>query len=263
MKKILAALICLFCLQSLPARATDYTGIWWNVSESGWGVEIVQQNSIMFVTLYVYDGGNQPTWYSASSVTKAAGSSSWTGSLYRTTGPAFYSAWGSPPVGVVPAGTITFTPTDAHHASLQYTITTGAAVAVSKTIERYTFKSLDVAGSYYGGFQGSSACLLGSSTPKDRRGDLSLSVSGTSVVMSTLLTTGQGCQFAGTLEQHGNQYKITNGAWQCNTPTENGVFSADEVMVSDTGLTGKYSIAFGSGPLFVCHENGNFGGIKH
>lgn len=264
MKRLLLAFSVVLAAFALPARATDYSGMWWNPAESGWGAEITHQNNTMFVTLYVYDGANQPTWYFASNVTKGSGAA-WSGTLYRATGAPFYGAWGTPPVGVTNAGTLTFTPTSAHNATLQYTVVAGAAVAVSKSIERYTFESIPVAGTYYGGFQGTYSCLLiGSSTPKDRRGDLSFNVTGSSIVMSTSFTSGQGCQFAGTLEQHGKQYKIINGSWQCNTPTESGDFTADEVTVTDSGFYGKYRISASSGILIpLCSENGNFGGVKH
>lgn len=266
MKRLLIVFSLAMAAFALPARATDYSGMWWNPAESGWGTEITQQNNTLFVTLYVYDGSNQPTWYFASSVTKGSGTA-WTGTLYRATGAPFHAAWGTPPVGATPAGTLTFTPSTAHNATLQYTVTTGAAVAVSKSIERYTFSTIPLAGNYYGGFQGSYGCILvggGTPTVKDRRGDLSFSVSGTSIVMSGGFTSGQNCQFAGSLEQHGKQYKIVNGEWQCNTPSESGTFTADEIVVSESGLTGKYRIGAPAGVLIsLCSESGNFGGVKH
>ncbi len=45
------------------AAATDYTDIWWNAAESGWGVNFVQSDQFMFATFFVFGQGGTPTWY--------------------------------------------------------------------------------------------------------------------------------------------------------------------------------------------------------
>lgn len=52
----------------LNAEAINLTDLWYNPAESGWGANIVQQNDIMVVTLFVYSPTGEPTWYVASDV---------------------------------------------------------------------------------------------------------------------------------------------------------------------------------------------------
>ena len=47
---------------SFAAHATDYTDIWWNPAESGWGVNIVRSNTFIFATFFGYGPGNVPAW---------------------------------------------------------------------------------------------------------------------------------------------------------------------------------------------------------
>jgi hypothetical protein len=54
----------------------DYSDLWWNSQESGWGMNIVQQGSIVFVTLFVYGPDGKPTWYVAPDAQPLAGDSS-------------------------------------------------------------------------------------------------------------------------------------------------------------------------------------------
>ena len=41
--------------------ALNYTDLWWNADESGWGIAITQQFSTMFLAWYVYDDAGKPT----------------------------------------------------------------------------------------------------------------------------------------------------------------------------------------------------------
>jgi hypothetical protein len=47
------------------AVTTNYSDLWWNPLESGWGVNISQQADILFVTFFVFDANRQPSWYTA------------------------------------------------------------------------------------------------------------------------------------------------------------------------------------------------------
>src|SRR5207247_2231401 len=41
----------------------SYGDLWWNASESGWGVSISQQYRTLFAVWYAYRSDGQPTWY--------------------------------------------------------------------------------------------------------------------------------------------------------------------------------------------------------
>ena len=81
---------CTFGAQPNLALATNYQDLWWAApagSESGWGVNFTHQGDIIFATWFTYDTDGTPLWLSAT-VNKTA-SGVYTGTLYRTTGPAF------------------------------------------------------------------------------------------------------------------------------------------------------------------------------
>jgi hypothetical protein len=74
---------------SLPSKAntwgTDLSDLWYNASESGWGVNIVHQEKLLFLTFFLYGANGAPVWYSASDVQytakNAAGALIFSGSL--------------------------------------------------------------------------------------------------------------------------------------------------------------------------------------
>jgi hypothetical protein len=44
--------------------SVNYTDLWWNPAESGWGLNIVQgPTDLIFATWFVYDAHGRPTWY--------------------------------------------------------------------------------------------------------------------------------------------------------------------------------------------------------
>ena len=71
MKRIVITLVmyltvCL--LTPTTARAAsgaDVSDLWWNPSESGWGMQLVQQATTVFATIFVYDTHGIPIWYTA------------------------------------------------------------------------------------------------------------------------------------------------------------------------------------------------------
>jgi hypothetical protein len=43
--------------------APSYEGLWWNPSESGWGLSIAHQGDVLFAVWYTYDHDGEPTWF--------------------------------------------------------------------------------------------------------------------------------------------------------------------------------------------------------
>lgn len=129
---------------SFAAHATDYTDIWWSPAENGWGVNIVQSNTFIFATFFVYGPGNVPTWY-AGNLTQD-GTGAFTGDLFATTGTYLGTVPYNPdqftPTKV---GTATFKPTAPDKALVTYNVGT---VAVSKNVQRQTLRAAALAGSY-------------------------------------------------------------------------------------------------------------------
>jgi hypothetical protein len=119
------------------AFSDNFQDLWWNPSESGWGVNVTHQGSILFATLFTYDASGQPLWLVMSNgASTSAGQFS--GPLYRVTGPAFNaSPWGTATPQQV--GTMSFSFSDGDDGTLTYTVN---GVSVTKTITRQVFGAL-------------------------------------------------------------------------------------------------------------------------
>ncbi|MDP4030451.1 MAG: hypothetical protein Q8P42_15970 [Gallionella sp.] len=116
------------------AQALDYTDLWWNANESGWGVALTQDKGMIFATWYAYDAAGLPVWYVASSCPLSG--SGCTGEVYKVTGgEALTATWnGINPVATV--GTVTFAFSDGGTGTMSYTID---GVSGSKAITRQSF----------------------------------------------------------------------------------------------------------------------------
>lgn len=69
----------------------DYTDLWWNPAESGWGLNFVQHPSgQVFVTWFVYGADGAPIWYVVPGGTWLD-AATFRGPVYATTGPDFGS----------------------------------------------------------------------------------------------------------------------------------------------------------------------------
>src|SRR5437588_7218298 len=64
--KFLAILfLFVLCNARASTNTSEITDMWWNPAESGWGVNIILQNSVVFATFFVYDANHNPVWYTA------------------------------------------------------------------------------------------------------------------------------------------------------------------------------------------------------
>ena len=121
------------------ATSTNYQDLWWNPNESGWGINITHEDDILFATLFTYDATGNGLWLVMSSGTKQA-DGSYSGTLYRTTGPSF-DASPFTPIGaadLTSVGTMRLAFTDGNTGTLTYTYS-GAQVV--KAITRQVFSS--------------------------------------------------------------------------------------------------------------------------
>jgi hypothetical protein len=111
---------------------------WFNPAEPGWGLNLTQHGSTMFATLFVYGGDGKPQWYVMSAGERSTSSLlSFSGTLYRTTGPAFNAnPWTA--VQVAEVGTMKLDFEDGRTGKLTYTIN---GVQVVKTIQRQVFST--------------------------------------------------------------------------------------------------------------------------
>ena len=116
------------------AAAVDFTDLWWNPSESGWGMVMTQQLGNIFIAWYVYDNSGNPVWYVIPNC--ALVGSSCSGTAYSTTGPPLGPSFDPNAVHATPVGSLTLDFLDANNASVSYTINGAAG---TKAITRQTF----------------------------------------------------------------------------------------------------------------------------
>jgi hypothetical protein len=106
-----------------PVAARNYQGLWWNSpanSESGWGLNVTHQGDVLFLTWFTYDLSGNQMWLVVPDARNAFGQT-YSGKLYRTTGPRFDSVPFDPKaVAVTEMGTVYIGFTDISNGSFRY-----------------------------------------------------------------------------------------------------------------------------------------------
>jgi hypothetical protein len=271
----LAAFLCLALAAALPARATsysvDFTDIWWNAAESGWGLNVIQQQELLFVTLYHYGADNSPRWFVASGLApvtpQPAGLTRFTGTLYQTAGP-YYGLGSFNPASVTttPVGTMTLSFNSPSTGTLSYTI---SGTSVTKDITRYGFRTQVVTGLYVGGMYAIATNCPGGTLngPSYITGLLTVTqgaeIQGVSAVtINNVIQTGVSCVYNGQLTSLGRTGTISGGTWQC---TSNGT-SVNRGTFTMTGLdtqVNQFSANFIATDTYnSCTYTGRFGGMR-
>jgi hypothetical protein len=141
MKLVRKWLVALALACAIPAHAGQYSDMWWNPTESGWGVNVVQQLDTAFVTLFVYGPDGKPAWYVAPEARITAYTSSglpfFAGALYRTSGPWHGGVFNPSQVTVTPVGQVTLEALSLNHMRVRYSA--DGANNVVKDITRQTW----------------------------------------------------------------------------------------------------------------------------
>jgi hypothetical protein len=277
----LGALIAAVAI-AMPASAAapasiDYSDLWFNAAESGWGAELQQQGDVIFTTLFVYGADGSPTWFVAPSMRPltfvAPAPPTWQGPLYRTTGPAFSGAFDPASVTVTSVGNATFEFTTATTATLRYTVD---GTSVVKTITRQTWRAvMPAAGNYNGGM--STVLSLcpepGLDGTLDLLGPMTVAQAGTRVTLafSSLELAGlpSRCTFGGDYRQDGRLGTIT-GTFSCTlyfgqddrgeaprNVGKSGNFTLSRIESSPNGTFGKLNAQDQD-----CKIEGYLGGVR-
>lgn len=120
------------------APLVNYTDLWWNPNESGWGVSLTQQFSIIFAAWFTYDATGNPIWYVATNCQLVK--SACTGDLYQVQGGSpLTSAWNGANKTVTKVGEVTFEFTDPSNAVMTYTFNNMPNITTKKIITRQVF----------------------------------------------------------------------------------------------------------------------------
>jgi hypothetical protein len=126
---------------TMAGTRQSYQDMWWRSpagSESGWGVNVSHQGNILFATWFTYDAAGHGLWLVIPDAELTA-PGTYTGAIYRTTGPAFSATpWNKDLVTVTAAGTATFTFSDGNTGTFAYTL---GSVSQSKAIVRQAYSS--------------------------------------------------------------------------------------------------------------------------
>lgn len=261
MKKLLQSVAFATAILSTAAQATsfatDTSDVWYNPNESGWGLTIAQQNDTLFAVLYLYGPGNQATWYVApdmpfSGVT--ASGTSYSGTLYQTTGSPYTQPFNSASVTTRAVGTATFTLTNLTTGTMAYSIDN---VAVAKSVTRLTWLANSVGGNFLGGRVGTySGCPAGGDSGyREELGNWTVQHDTSGVQMSFSGSTGT-CLYSGPYAQ-GGHFGFVTGNFSCSTGTS-GTFQAFELNAQVTAFSGRLASTASNG----CAFEGRVGGVR-
>ena len=114
----------------------NYSDLWWSPSESGWGLSIAQgATNKLFAVWFAYAPSGEPVWYTLQpgAWTSSNVYATYTGPIYKTTGPYFGGAFNPASVAVKEVGTGTLSFRYANSGTFRYTID---GVQGTKNIER-------------------------------------------------------------------------------------------------------------------------------
>jgi hypothetical protein len=124
-----------------PRPLTDYSGMWWNAQESGWGLSLHQgATHALFGAWFAYGANGEPQWFTLQQG-QWIDATTWRGSILRTTGPALGAPDYDPRlVLILPAGTATldFRQRAGEEGRARFTYTLNG-VTTTKVITRMAF----------------------------------------------------------------------------------------------------------------------------
>ncbi len=141
------------------APAIDYSALWWNANESGWGVALTQQYGIIFVTIFTYDASGNPAWYVASNCTVSGNGCS--GTLYRTAGGSSPTAPWVGPILATPVGSVSLAFADGSNGTMNFAINGQSG---SRTITKQIFYTAPATGTASGQVANNRALTLQTSS---------------------------------------------------------------------------------------------------
>jgi hypothetical protein len=252
----------LFAVTTLSSTAwstsfsTDQSDLWYVPAESGWGIQFVQRDSIIFATMFVYDQFNSPIWYVATM--NSVGSFTWSGDLLLTNGPWFGTVpFNSNAVTFRKVGTMRWAASTVTAGTLTYSVD---GVPVGKNLVRQLLVLDDFSGHYGGGIhQAITSCSNpGFNGTTESIGVLNITQNGPVITLQSFPTTGGSCSFPGALTQAGQMGDVA-GSYSCSDGTS-GTFHLFEMQVSITGITGRFTSSNSNPP--GCKGTGWFGGLR-
>jgi hypothetical protein len=240
-----AALMLLAC--ATVTNATTYQDWWYNPSLSGMGLNVGQQGQNVFVSWYLYDPDQDPSFLIFYGDLKG---NTLTAPLRRFYGPEPHvydeTLWGGEIVGTA---TITFSSPSAGKLDYDYDGKQG-----SYPIQRYTFHPINMSGIYYGG------SILTITNCGANDGNISypdvytITHSGNSL---EVVEPSTGCVYKGEVQQKGTHF-TGSGTYSCAGTGDSGSWTLTDVVTTEFGYTAQLAAQ----NKFGCQLNGRVGGVK-
>lgn len=239
-------------LNAAAAMPPDYSDLWWNADEPGWGFNISQQSDTLFATFFVYGTGGQAVWYSATLAyqSTSAGVPTYGGNLYQTSG----SPQGTPYDPALQkyrqVGTVTVEFGDDSHGLLRYT---ADGVLVVKQVTRQTFAAISPVGDYLG----ATTDVTSNCKTPSRNGIVTTDPGPLRITLVNGFATiyAPTCFYEGNWTQHG-QVASLDGRYECTNGAQ-GAVTFSGLRIVNGGLVGTYT-----GRDASCDFHGNIGGAR-
>ena len=109
-------------LNPTSTPTTNYTDMWWNANESGWGLNVIQHASgNIFALWFTYGSDGKRVWYHMPTGTWTS-PTRFTGTIYATAGPNFAGTFDPDRVTRTPVGTGTLNFTDANNGTWVFSV---------------------------------------------------------------------------------------------------------------------------------------------
>ncbi len=205
--------------QAVILSDTDYTDVWWNPQRSGWGMNLVQQQDVAYVSLHGYKADGTPTWYVAP-LTRGS-YNSFTGNVYRHASAPVSAPLTVNQVSGTPVGNFVFAAISPTQAKITYTID---GQQDEQIVTRFTFtaKPFEVENEWdYTVVLSRTTCSI---LPSNAwlhwqiRGASPAKFSTHPVFGGTtmFLDLGAGCNITGILSTEGRFGQLTNATLQCS-----------------------------------------------
>jgi hypothetical protein len=245
---------------SCEAHAGYLTDLWWKPDESGWGANVIQQDNIGFVTLFVYGPNGEPVWYAAPetrvvAIDGATGLPVLSGPVYRTRGAYFGGSYDASKFQATPVGTISIVPLNSNYAQFRYSI---EGVTVTKVATRLTWMASPLESIGGLGYSGALSTMLRSpgNAPQVRRtqGNFTFELDA-DVATIRFQDAGAECTYRGPWVQAGKLGTVT-GTFSC-TDLRAGTFAMTEMEFTRNGFSGRISMNSTEG-----QQSGTFGGAR-
>jgi alpha-tubulin suppressor-like RCC1 family protein/Tol biopolymer transport system component len=121
--------------RSNPLDGGKRSATWWVDSESGWGITVFDQGSVLAPTWFTYDADGEPTWFIAAGAFEQP-DGSYRGDLFRFTGTPFAEIDGPAAQTITPVGTLSLRYSGEDELAFDYTVD---GISQSKSLSRFPF----------------------------------------------------------------------------------------------------------------------------